>query len=188
MGLLCLHLRHGLWSLFQTLGFYGFSAFAPTLLVEQGFNLVQSLQWVTLMQVAGIPGAFIAGFVSDRWQRKYWVSVFAVLIAICGILYGLTFQALFIVVFGGLMTMFIQTFAPLLYAYTAECFPTEIRSTGTGFTYGIGRLANALGPLLIAFLYRTYGYGSVFVYIAACWLVVAVTVTATGPQTRGRTL
>jgi MFS transporter, putative metabolite:H+ symporter len=49
-------------------------------------------------------------------------------------------------------------------------------------------LANALGPLLIAFLYRTYGYGSVFVYIAACWLVVAVTVTATGPQTRGRTL
>src|SRR2546423_89117 len=174
--------------IFQTLGFYGFSAFAPTLLVEQGFNLVQSLQWVTLMQVAGIPGAFIAGFVSDRWQRKYWVSVFAVLIAICGILYGLTFQALFIVVFGGLMTMFIQTFAPVLYAYTGECFSTEIRSTRTGFTYGIGRLANALGPLLIAFLYRTYGYGSVFVYIAACWLVVAVTVTATGPQTRGRTL
>jgi putative MFS transporter len=174
--------------IFQTLGFYGFSAFAPTLLVEHGFKLVESLQWVTMMQFAGVPGAFIAGFVSDRWQRKYWISLFAVLIATCGLLYGVTFRAEFIVIFGGLMTMMIQAFAPLLYAYTAECFPTEIRSTGTGFTYGIGRLSNAAGPLLIAFLYTTYGYGSVFTYIAACWLVVAGSVAATGPLTRGRTL
>ena len=174
--------------IFQTLGFYGFSAFAPTLLVEHGFKLVESLQWVTLMQIAGIPGAFIAGFVSDRWQRKYWITLFAILIAICGMLYGLTFQTLFIITFGGLMTMFIQAFAPLLYAYTAECFPTEIRSTGTGFTYGIGRLSNAVGPLVIAFLYTGYGYSSVFGYIAACWVIVAATVAATGPLTRGKTL
>ena len=174
--------------IFQTLGFYGFSAFAPTLLVEHGFKLVESLQWVTLMQFAGVPGAFIAGFVSDRWQRKYWISLFAILIATCGLLYGVTFRAEFIVIFGGLMTMMIQAFAPLLYAYTAECFPTEIRSTGTGFTYGIGRLSNAAGPLLIAFLYTTYGYGSVFTYIAACWLVAAASVAAMGPLTRGRTL
>jgi len=174
--------------IFQTLGFYGFSAFAPILLVEHGFKLVQSLQWVTLMQFAGVPGAFIAGFVSDRWQRKYWTILFSLLIAACGMFYGLTFQAMFIVVFGGLMTMFIQTFAPLLYAYTAECFPTEIRSTGTGFTYGIGRLANAAGPLVIAALYTSYGYTSVFFYIAACWLVVAGAVAAMGPLTRGRTL
>ena len=174
--------------IFQTLGFYGFSAFAPTLLVEHGFKLVESLQWVTLMQIAGIPGAFIAGFVSDRWQRKYWITLFAILIAICGMLYGLTFQTLFIITFGGLMTMFIQAFAPLLYAYTAECFPTEIRSTGTGFTYGIGRLSNAVGPLVIAFLYTGYGYSSVFGYIAACWVIVAATVATTGPLTRGKTL
>ncbi len=173
--------------IFQTLGFYGFSAFAPTLLVEHGFKLVQSLQWVTLMQFAGVPGAFIAGFLADRWQRKYWVSLFALVIATCGILYGTTFQAVFIVIFGGLMTMFIQTFAPLLYAYTAECFPTEVRSTGTGFTYGIGRLSNAAGPLVIALLFTHYGYQSVFAYIAACWVIVAAAVTA-GPLTRGRML
>lgn len=173
--------------IFQTLGFYGFSAFAPLLLVEHGFKLVESLQWVTLMQLAGVPGAFIAGFVSDKWQRKYWIILFAILIATCGMLYGLTFQAVFIVMFGGLMTMCIQSFAPLLYAYTAECFPTEVRSTGTGFAYGIGRLANAAGPLVIAQLYATYGYSTVFAYIAGCWLVVAG-VVAMGPMTRGRTL
>ena len=84
--------------------------------------------------------------------------------------------------------MCIQSFAPLLYAYTAECFPTEIRSSGTGFSYGVGRLANAFGPLLIAFLFTSYGYLTVFIYIAACWLVVAATIGALGPRTRGRSL
>ena len=86
------------------------------------------------------------------------------------------------------MTMGIQTFAPILYAYTAECFPTEIRSSGTGFTYGVGRLSNAFGPFVITFLFASYGYMSVFVYIAACWLVVAAAVGLAGPLTRGRSL
>ena len=160
----------------------------PTLLVEHGFKLVDSLAWASAIQIGGVPGAFIAAYLSDRWQRKYWIVIFAILIATCGILYGLTFNTLFIVIFGGLMTMFIQAFAPLLYAYTAECFPTEIRSSGTGFTYGIGRLSNAAGPLVIAFLFTTYGYLSVFVYIAACWMVVAAIVATMGPLTRGRPL
>jgi putative MFS transporter len=174
--------------MFQTLGFYGFSAWVPTFLVERGFELVDSLNWALAMQCIGVPGAFIAAFISDRWQRKYLITMFALLIATCGILYGLSSEAIFIVAFGGLMTMCIQAFAPMLYAYTAECFPTEIRSSGTGFTYGVGRLSNAFGPLLIAFLFTNYGYMSVFVYIATCWLVVAATIGLVGPLTRGKTL
>jgi putative MFS transporter len=174
--------------IFQTLGFYGFSAWVPTFLVEHGFKLVDSLNWAFAMQLIGVPGAFIAAFLSDRWQRKYWITMFAMLIATCGILYGLSSEALFIVAFGGLMTMCIQAFAPLLYAYTAECFPTEIRSSGTGFTYGVGRLSGAFGPQLIAFLFTDYGYMTVFAYIATCWLVVAATIGLVGPLTRGRTL
>jgi putative MFS transporter len=174
--------------MFQTLGFYGFSAWVPTFLVEHGFKLVDSLTWAFAIQCLGVPGAFLAGFLSDRWERKYWITLFAMLIATCGILYGLSSEALAIVAFGGLMTLCIQAFAPLLYAYTAECFPTEIRSSGTGFSYGVGRLSNAFGPLLIAFLFTNYGYMTVFIYIAACWLVVAVTIASLGPRTKGRSL
>ena len=174
--------------MFQTLGFYGFSGWVPTFLVEHGFALADSLNWAFAMQLIGVPGAFVAGFLSDRWQRKYWLTILPVLIATCGILYGLSSEAIFIVAFGGLVTMGIQCFAPMLYAYTAECFPTEIRSSGTGFSYGVGRLSNAFGPLLIAFLFTGYGYLTVFVYIAACWLVVAATIGLLGPLTRGRTL
>jgi len=172
----------------QTLGFYGFTAWVPTLLVAHGFSLVQSLGWSSAMSLGAVPGALIAALISDRWNRKYWIAIVALVIAACGLTYGLSFRTGIIVVFGFLVTMLIQTFAPLLYAYTAECFPTGIRNSGTGLTYGVGRLANAFGPLLVAFLYGHYGYASVFVYIATTWVLVAVGIGGFGPLTRGKIL
>jgi len=172
----------------QTLGLYGFTAWVPTLLVAQGFSLVRSLAWTSTMSLGAVPGALIGALISDRWQRKWSISVVAVVIAFCGLMYGLTFHVATIVIFGFLVALLVQTFAPLLYAYTAECYPTEIRNSGTGLTYGIGRLANAFGPLIIASLYTREGYRSVFVYIAICWLAAAIAVAGFGPQTKGKTL
>jgi putative MFS transporter len=100
----------------------------------------------------------------------------------------MSFETMPIVVFGFLVAMFIQTFAPLLYAYTPEPYPTEIRNSGAGLVYGAGRLANTVGPLLVAFFYRHYGYTSVFVYISSCWVLVAITVGGFGLKTTGRAL
>jgi putative MFS transporter len=49
-------------------------------------------------------------------------------------------------------------------------------------------LGNAVGPLIVAFLYATYGYRSVFAYIAVCWVLVALLVMAFGPRMNARTL
>ncbi len=170
--------------IFKTLGFYGFMAWVPTLLVAHGFSLVHSLAWSSAMQLGAVPGAMMAVLISDRWQRKWLISIVALLIACCGLIYGLTLRTNIIMIFGFLVAMLIQTFAPLLYAYTAECYPTHIRSSGTGLTYGIGRLANAFGPLLVAFLFGHYGYASVFIYIATCWLLVVIIIGGYGPLTK----
>ena len=53
----------------------------------------------------------------------------------------------------------------------------------------MGRLANGLvGPFIVAFLFKSYGYAPVFVYIATCWAAVAILITTFGPKTRGRAL
>jgi len=167
-----------------TLGFYGFTSWVPTLLVAHGFSLVRSLTWSSAMSLATVPGAGLAALISDRWDRKWLIILVALLIAACGLIYGLTFEISTIVIFGFLVEMFLHTFAPLLYTYTAESFPTEIRNSGMGLTYGTGRLANVFGPLIVAFLFNHYGYASVFVYIAMSWALLALTIGSFGARSR----
>ena len=177
----------GLWMV-QTLGFYGFAAWVPSLLFQQGFSQLNLLSWASTMQLGAVPGALLAASISERWQRKYCLTLVAIVIALVGLEYGLSTDRRQIIVFGFLVTMFIQTFAALIYPYTAESFPTEVRSQGTGFSYGLGRLSNVFGPLIIAFILTHYGYRSVFVYIAGCWLVVAAIAGFFGPRTNGERL
>ena len=172
----------------QTLGFYGFNAWVPTLLAEHGFSIVRTLEQSSAISIGAVPGAWIASIIADRWERKYLIALVAVLVGTFGMIYGLSFNTWVIVVFGFLVAMSQQVFAPMLYAYTAECFPTNARNTGAGLSYGIGRLGNAVGPLIVAFLYMTYGYRSVFAYIAVCWVLVALLITAFGPRMNSRTL
>jgi MFS transporter, putative metabolite:H+ symporter len=174
--------------MFQTLAFYGFASWVPTLLAEHGFSLVNSLAWSSAMWLGAVPGALIAALISDRWERKWWIPIVALLSAFCGLMYGLTFQTITIIIFGFLVAMLQHVHTPLLYAYTPECYPTAIRNSGAGLAYGVGRLANVFGPLLVAFLFTHYGYTSVFIYIATCWLLVAITIGVFGPLTKGRTL
>lgn len=174
------------WS-FQTLGIYGFLTWVPTLLVERGFSIVNSLQQSSAISIGAVPGAWIGELISDRWERKALIAIVALVIAGLGMSYGFSNSTVPIVIFGFLVAAGQQVFASLLYAYTPECFPTEVRNTGAGLAYGGGRLANASGPVIVAFLFAHYGYASVFEYIAACWAMVAILVSF-GPRTKGRML
>lgn len=169
--------------IFQTLGFYGFTSFVPTLLVAHGFDLVHSIGFSALTTLGAVPGALLAWPISDRFGRKLPLVIVCLATALSGLLYGLTFNVVAIIAFGFCVNMLIQTFAALLYTYTPELFPTEVRNSGTGFTYGIGRLANIGGPFIVAALFGSLGYRSVFIYIALCWLVVAATLAVFGPRT-----
>ena len=173
--------------IFQTMGIYGFLSWAPTLLVEHGFTVVESLDRSSAISIGAVPGAWIASIMSDRWERKHLIAIVALVIAVCGLSYGLSFRTTAIVVFGFLVAMSQQVFAALLYAYTPECFPTQVRNMGAGWSYGVGRLANAfLGAVIVAYLFQRYGYTTVFIYIAVCWAMVAILITAFGPRTRGK--
>jgi len=167
-----------------TMGFFGFTTWVPTLLVAHGFSLVHSLTWTSAMSIATIPGAMLAGLFSDRWDRKWSIMAIALLIAIFGAFYGLTFRVSFIVIFGFLVEMFTHASTPYMYAYTAEAFPSSIRNSGTGLAYGSGRLANVFGPIIIAFIYGNYGYKSVFVYIVTAWIIVALAVGLFGHRSK----
>ncbi len=174
--------------IFQTLGFYGFIAWVPTLLAAHGYSLVTSLQFSALMTLGAVPGALLAWPLSDRFGRKMPLVVISVATAASGLAYGLTFNAVAIVVFGFCVNLLIQTFATLLYTYSPELYPTALRNSGHGLVYGIGRLANIFGPMIVATIFLGLGYHAVFIYIAACWVIVAGVIAIFGPRTGKLTL
>jgi putative MFS transporter len=135
------------------------------------------------MSIGTIPGALLAAFIADRFERKRSIPVIALVVASCGLLYGKATTPWAIVTLGFLVEGSLRTFASVLYAYTPECFPAEVRNSGSGLVYGVGRLANIVGPLIVAYLFTRYGMTSVFVYIAASWVVVALAVGLFGPAT-----
>ena len=179
-----------LWSIWilQTLGFYGFQAWVPTLLVKSGITVTTSLTYITLINIGAVPGALLAVYLSERIERKYLISILALLIAGCGMLYGTTMSPPLIVTFGFAVAMLIQTFASICYAYTPEQYPTEVRNAGAGFAYGAGRLANVANAFIISAIYSTFGYIWVFGYIAAAWLCCAIVAAVFGARTRARPL
>ncbi|MFB9684989.1 MFS transporter [Amycolatopsis plumensis] len=168
----------------QTIGFFGYSSWAPTLLAKEGFSVEKSVFYVALTTVGAPLGSYLAALVTDRFERKWCLVAFGTVIALCGLLYGLTFNPVLIVVFGFLVNMFERGYTALGYAYSPELFDTRGRSLGTGVSYGLGRLSNAAGPLIVAGLYNGSGYRSVFFFIAGTWLVGAVVLAVFGPRTR----
>ncbi|KPC86383.1 major facilitator transporter, partial [Streptomyces sp. NRRL WC-3753] len=119
--------------------------------------------------------------VTDRFERKWCLVVFGLVIAASGLLYGLTFTPVLIVVFGFLVNLFERGYTALAYAYAPELFDTNGRSLGTSIAYGLGRLSNAAGPLMIAGIYNGIGYEAVFMFIAGTWTVGAVVLALFGP-------
>ncbi|MFD6447655.1 MFS transporter [Promicromonospora sp. NPDC060204] len=168
----------------QTIGFFGFSSWAPTLLAAEGISVEDSIFFVALTTVGAPLGSFLAAQVTDRFERKWCLVVFALVIAASGLLYGLTFTPVLIVVFGFLVNLFERGYTALAYAYSPELYDTKGRSLGTSISYGLGRLSNAVGPLIIAGLYSGHGYQTVFYFIAGTWVVGALALAVFGPATR----
>lgn len=177
----------GIW-FFQTIGFYGFMSWVPTLLADHGFKIAQSLTFVTLINAGALPGALFAVFLSDRVERKYSIVGVALAIGVFGLIYGLTFTPVMIVVFGFLAATMMDTFSALAFAYTPEQYPTDVRNSGTGLAYGVGRLANVINPFIIAWVSDDFGYPYVFAYIAGAWVITAAIALAFGAKTTGRSL
>lgn len=171
--------------IFTTLGYYGFLTWVPTLLADQGISVVDSLGYTTLITLGAAPGALLAWPISAWLGRRKGIALVCVLAAVCGTVYGLSFNPVLVVVFGFCMAALLMAFGAQMYTYSPELFPTALRNTGNGLVYGLGRLANVAGPMTIAAVYALAGYQSVFVYIGLCWLISAGALLLFAPRGGG---
>lgn len=172
-----------LFNFFQTVGFYGFVAWTPTLLIAKGIHITQSLEYSMIINIAAVAFSFsIMGF-ADRLERKWHVCGSCFAIAVFGIWFGNVTSTPALIVLGVCLAVSTQWLSYALHNYQAELYPTRIRARGVGFVYSWSRLSGILTPFFVAFFLRDFGVPGVFAFVAASMAVVIISVASLGPRT-----
>src|SRR6266849_773220 len=176
---------------FQTIGYFGFTNWLPTLLVSQGIEIGKSLAYSAVLALVPPIAPLAFSLFADKLERKWMVAAGALLAAVAGLAMSRVTQhsnfavftaiGAFVAIGNSLMSLSYQT-------YQSELFPTPVRARGAGFVYSFSRLSAIFSSYIIAATLDRTGSVGVFVLISSAMVVVALIVGLFGPRTRGLAL
>jgi putative MFS transporter len=173
-----------LWSLwfFALLGYYGLTTWLGALLQRNGFSMTQSIEYTLGISLAGIPGFVLVSVLIEKLGRK--VLCIATLLggAATAYLYGTASSFHQVIGFGLAMQFCLFAMWSVLYAYTAELYPTHARATGAGFASSVGRVGSLIGPILVGVLLPRIGQSGIFALGALSFVVAALVVGVLGRE------
>jgi putative MFS transporter len=168
--------------------YFAIFTFAPTVL--KSLSLANATAGtITLNGFAAI-GAVVGMLTIERIGRRrqlippFWIM--AVTLAIIGIWSG--GPALLVVACFAIFSFMNALQGNLTAVYPIEILPTEVRSTGVGFTAACSRVGAAVGTFLLPVGIDTIGIGACMLIAAAICVVGAILSQVMAPETTGRAL
>jgi putative MFS transporter len=172
-------------NVFQTVGFYGFQNWVPTLLIAQGIEITKSLGYTTVIALAAPVGPLIGFLLGERIERKWVIVGCAGLILVCGLVFGATTAPAIIVAMGLMLQVAANGMSYSFHAYQQELFPTGLRARASGFVYSWSRLSVIFSSFVISDLLQAFGVPGVFLFIAGAMALVMAIIGVYGPRTSG---
>jgi putative MFS transporter len=167
----------------QTIAFYGFGSWVPTLLIAKGIHVTLSLQYAFIIALANPLGPLLAYAIADRMERKWQIVTAGALSGVGVLLFAQQDLAALVILFGVLVTLANNWLSFALHNYQAEQFPTRIRARAVGFVYSWSRVSAALAGLMIGFFLREGGTLAVALFIGAAMAVMIAVIALWGPGT-----
>ena len=172
----------------QTIAFYGFGSWVPTLLIAKGIHVTASLEYAFIIALANPVGPLLGYLIADSVERKWQIVAAGVITGIGIFLFAQQDVAALVISFGVLVTLANNWLSFTLHGYQAEQFPTRIRARAVGFVYSWSRVSAALAGLMIGFFLRQGGTMAVALFIAAAMVVMVLVIGLWGPATLNRRL
>lgn len=169
--------------------FYAIMTYMPSILAKEHLNTTIALQFSALIMLASIPGKFFEGWIVEHVGRKAVIVSFALLAAVAALVFPAVHSGPGIILVGMALAFFGIAVDPAMKVYTAEQYPTPIRSTGVGLGEGIARLiGGALAPYIMALVLDHSGVRGSFILVAVSAVMGAVAVAVLGRETLGQPL
>ena len=180
-------LASGIWFAFL-LAYYGMMLWLPTLFVKYyHIPQAQTLKYMMLLTVLGIFGRAFGMSLVDSWGRKPVMISFAIaaslgILGYCGV--KTTTQ---LITVAAIAAFFYEGMWAAVAPFTAEIFPTRVRSSGIGWSTGVGRISAALSPMAVGFIVD-YSLPAVFITLSGLLFVMTVIISVFAFETKGKSL
>ncbi|HWC62975.1 MAG TPA: MFS transporter, partial [Rhizomicrobium sp.] len=122
-------------NLMQSIAFYGFGSWVPSLLIAKGIHVTASLQYAFVIALANPFGPLLGFFIADRMERKWQLVSAGAGVALFMLLFAFQTGTAQIILFGVLVTLCNNWISFATHNYQAELYPTRIRARAVGFVY-----------------------------------------------------
>jgi MFS family permease len=142
-------LRLWLAFLLNSLTVYFIFSWVPKIVVDAGLSLEQGILAGLMVNAGAVIGIPTLGYLSGTRGLRPLILTFLLLGTGCVGLYGFVGQSVpLLLSVGFLIGFFVMGGFIGLYAVAARIYPTELRTTGIGWTIGVGRIGAIIGPYL----------------------------------------
>ncbi|TFV93877.1 MFS transporter [Oxalobacteraceae bacterium OM1] len=136
-------------SFMNLINLYFLSNWLPTLIKDAGYSTGTAVLAATMLQVGGIAGTLLLGNLINRFGFTKVLGACFVLASASVALIGSVASALPLLI----LTVIVAGFCivggqPALNALAGTYYPTSLRSTGIGWSLGIGRIGSVIGPVI----------------------------------------
>lgn len=169
--------------------YYGIFMWLPTFVYQQGFTVVKTFEYILIMTLAQLPGYVTAALLVDYIGRKYTLSSFLLLSGIFAYCFSQSTTVMELLISGSLMSFFNLGAWGVLYTYTPELYPTAIRSFGSGWAAGVGRIGGIFAPILVGYMMASgIGGTTIFAMFATVFIGIAGIVALMGIESKQQTL
>ncbi|MFI7006386.1 MFS transporter [Streptomyces sp. NPDC050145] len=168
---------------------YGFTSWMPAMLVAaKGFTITKSFLFALVTALAQIPGYYVASALIERVERKWLIAAYATGATLAALGVALSDGQTALLVSSCFLAAFTNGSAAVYYAYTAELYPTAIRTTGMGAASAVGRIGAIVAPITIGYVYESVGFTNVFLALVGALAVAVAVIILCGEKTAGRSL
>ncbi|WP_093170925.1 MFS transporter [Sinosporangium album] len=167
---------------------YGFNAWLPTLLVENGYSTAQSLSFTSTIAIAACPGALLATLFIDRIERRTSLMLINASFGVLLLVFAFVTDYTVLLIAGILLILVTYAGTACTYTYLPEVFPTRLRALGAGIGNGAGRIATVVTMFVIAWALTELGSETVFLVLGGAACVAALVIGLLGERTRNRSL
>lgn len=167
---------------------FGLNTWLPRIMVQAGYSLQAGVGLLLVLNVGAVIGLLIAGRISDRRGAKATVLVWFGSAAVLLALLSIRLHSQLLVFAAVLITgVFVFSAQALVYAFTTQLHPPELRAGALGLVAGVGRLGAVFGPFLLGSLVTlgiAYPWG--FYVLAAAAAAAVLSLATISARSRAR--